>query len=273
MEDVKKRAAAAGWHSFRVQILDLSKPYKGFARPGVKAKMSASFIVAEAIFNAENAVRRGDTENARRWIKAAQDAMDETVVSTGMRSKLEQLVKRYKMSRPGVKAKMDRRDGNYFVIRGFADDEIVGEKSLDNKQEGDYYGQKMLEYIKKSNPKAKKVIVNIYQVINNGDDKVVKTLSFRVGAKASFGRAEKVLSDGSVSLDFTEANEWLSTVSDEALKYIISDSNAAAKAMGSGGKKFNYYTDLALTAAQMLRSTKRGGHRLNSSRPSVKAKA
>jgi hypothetical protein len=38
MEDVKKRAAAAGWHSFRVQILDLSKPYKGFARPGVKAK-------------------------------------------------------------------------------------------------------------------------------------------------------------------------------------------------------------------------------------------
>ena len=75
------------------------------ARPGVKAKMSATFIVAEAIFNAENAVRRGDNENARRWIKAAQDAMDETVVSTGMRSKLEQLVKRYKMSRPGVKAK------------------------------------------------------------------------------------------------------------------------------------------------------------------------
>ena len=38
MEDVKKRAAAAGWHSFRVQILDLSKPYKGFARSGAKAK-------------------------------------------------------------------------------------------------------------------------------------------------------------------------------------------------------------------------------------------
>ena len=172
----------------------------------------------------------------------------------------------------GAKAKMDRRDGNYFVIRGFADDEIVGEKSLDTKQEGDYYGQKMLEYIKKSNPKAKKVIVNIYEVVNNGENKVVKTLSFRVGEKSSFGRAEKVLSDGSVSLDFTEANEWLSTVSDEALKYIISDSNAAAKAMGSGGKKFNYYTDLALTAAQMLRSTKRGGHRLNSSRPGTKTR-
>ena len=103
--------------------------------------------------------------------------------------------------------------------------------------------------------------------------KALDTSGFsRPGVKAKMGRAEKVLSDGSVSLDFTEAKEWLSTVSDEALKYIISDSNAAAKAMGSGGKKFNYYTDLALTAAQMLRSTKRGGHRLNSSRPSAKAK-
>jgi hypothetical protein len=84
-------------------ILGASK--SPFSRAGAKAKMSATFIVAEAIFNAENAVRRGDNENARRWIKAAQDAMDETVVSTGMRSKLEQLVKRYKMSRPGAKAK------------------------------------------------------------------------------------------------------------------------------------------------------------------------
>jgi hypothetical protein len=86
------------------EVYDELKKAKS-SRPGTKAKMSATFIVSEAIFNAENAVRRGDTENARRWIKAAQDAMDETVVSTGMRSKLEQLVKRYKMSRPGVKAK------------------------------------------------------------------------------------------------------------------------------------------------------------------------
>jgi hypothetical protein len=46
MEDVKKRAAAAGWHSFRVQILDLSKPYKGFARSGAKAKMETPMRVA-----------------------------------------------------------------------------------------------------------------------------------------------------------------------------------------------------------------------------------
>ena len=41
MDAIKRRAAADGWHSFRVQILDLSKPYKGFgfSRPGAKATM------------------------------------------------------------------------------------------------------------------------------------------------------------------------------------------------------------------------------------------
>lgn len=85
--------------------------------------------------------------------------------------------------------------------------------------------------------------------------------------KTKMGRAEKVMTDGSVHLDFKEAKEWLSSVSDDSLKYIISDANAAAKAMGADGKKFNYYTDLALTAGQILRSTKRGGHRLNNAYP------
>lgn len=34
MDEIKRRAAKDGWHSFRVQILDLSKPYTGFSRPG-----------------------------------------------------------------------------------------------------------------------------------------------------------------------------------------------------------------------------------------------
>ena len=101
-----------------------------------------------------------------------------------------------------------------------------------------------------------------------------KDIIARLGSlqpKTKMGRAEKVMTDGSVHLDFKEAKEWLSSVSDDSLKYIISDANAAAKAMGSDGKKFNYYTDLALTAGQILRSTKRGGHRLNNSRPGAKA--
>jgi hypothetical protein len=34
MDEIKRRAAKDGWHSFRVQILDLSKPYTGFSSPG-----------------------------------------------------------------------------------------------------------------------------------------------------------------------------------------------------------------------------------------------
>jgi hypothetical protein len=113
--------------------------------------------------------------------------------------------------------------------------------------------------------------------MSNTRNDIAKRLGL-VQPKTKMGRAEKVMTDGSVHLDFKEAKEWLSSVSDDSLKYIISDANAAAKAMGADGKKFNYYTDLALTAGQILRSTKRGGHRLNSSleakssRPGAKAK-
>jgi len=86
------------------------------------------------------------------------------------------------------KTHMSIKDGNYFVIRGFADGEIVAEKSVDTKQEAEYYGQKTLDYIKKSNPKAKKVIVEIDEVVNrdNSNSKTIKTLSSRPGAKVAF---------------------------------------------------------------------------------------
>jgi hypothetical protein len=39
MDEAKRKAAAAGWHGFRVQILDMSKPFRWMSRPGAKAKM------------------------------------------------------------------------------------------------------------------------------------------------------------------------------------------------------------------------------------------
>jgi hypothetical protein len=38
MDEAKRKAAAAGWHGFRVQILDMSKPFRWMSRPGAKAK-------------------------------------------------------------------------------------------------------------------------------------------------------------------------------------------------------------------------------------------
>jgi hypothetical protein len=39
LDEAKRKAAAAGWHGFRVQILDMSKPFRWMSRPGAKAKM------------------------------------------------------------------------------------------------------------------------------------------------------------------------------------------------------------------------------------------
>jgi len=62
MEDVKKRAAAAGWHSFRVQILDLSKPYKGFARPGAKSTFGLRVPELETLYSSLGASGQAITD-------------------------------------------------------------------------------------------------------------------------------------------------------------------------------------------------------------------
>ena len=40
MDDAKRKAAAQGWHGFRVQILDMSKPFRWMSRPGAKAQFA-----------------------------------------------------------------------------------------------------------------------------------------------------------------------------------------------------------------------------------------
>jgi hypothetical protein len=69
-----------------------------FAAHGAKATMSAQQTVAMNVDRAEQAISRGDRESARKWIKAAQDALDDTVTAGGLRKRLEQLVTRYKMA-------------------------------------------------------------------------------------------------------------------------------------------------------------------------------
>ena len=40
MDEAKRKAASQGWHGFRVQILDMSKPFRWMSRPGAKAKFA-----------------------------------------------------------------------------------------------------------------------------------------------------------------------------------------------------------------------------------------
>ena len=89
--------------------------------------------------------------------------------------------------------------------------------------------------------------------------------------KATMGRAEQVMRDGSVHLDFKAAEEWLSGVTESALRYIIDDARKAAKAMPDGNK-FNYYHDLSLTAQDELRKRQSKKSKATATKPERKAK-
>jgi hypothetical protein len=125
MEDVKKRAAAAGWHSFRVQILDLSKPYKGFSRPGAKATFaSVGHVVkedAQYIYyypEEDDRATFADTDGKGAYTvksnrtgkpvsaKTYRSWNEANSASNAMNEKLPPLKKRKGFSRPGAKAKM-----------------------------------------------------------------------------------------------------------------------------------------------------------------------
>jgi len=98
----------------------------------------------------------------------------------------QQELKKRGFSRSSQKSEMSREDGNYFVIRGYVDGFIQGERSFDTQQEAEYYGKRMLEAIKQNNPKGKQVTVNIDSVVNRAPSKTVKTLASRPGQPERF---------------------------------------------------------------------------------------
>ena len=89
----------------------------------------------------------------------------------------------HKFSRPGQPDTMSKSDGNYFVIRGYMDGMIMGERSFDTQREAEFYGKQMLEYMKKQYPKAKKITVDIDSTVNHAPGPKIKTLASRPGAK------------------------------------------------------------------------------------------
>jgi hypothetical protein len=96
-----------------------------FSRPGAKATMSAQQTVAMNVDRAEQAISRGDRESARKWIKAAQDALDDTVTAGGLRKRLEQLATRYKMAANELEETEEQKAGLKLMA---ASDEAVSNK-------------------------------------------------------------------------------------------------------------------------------------------------
>jgi hypothetical protein len=81
---------------------------------------------------------------------------------------------------------MARSDGNYFVIRGYMDGMIMGERSFDTQQEAEFYGKRMLDHMKSQYPKAKKIAVDIDSTVKHAPGPKIKTLASRPGEKAKF---------------------------------------------------------------------------------------
>jgi hypothetical protein len=75
----------------------------------------------------------------------------------------------------------------------------------------------------------------------------------RPGQPERFGIAERILRDGQVHLDFAAAREYLAKQTVDGLRYIMRDARAARDAMGTEGKKFNYYADLVHEASRELK--------------------
>lgn len=87
-----------------------------------------------------------------------------------------------------AKVSFEGSEGNYFVISGYVDNSILGNRTFDTQAEAEHYGKQMLEALKKSNPRAKDVNVQISKVVKYQQQTPFKTLSSRPGAKARFGR-------------------------------------------------------------------------------------
>lgn len=92
-----------------------------------KDTMSAQQAVAMNVDRAEQAIARGDRDAARRHIKAAQEAMDDSVTAAGLRKRLEQLAQRYKMAKP-AEGDLEREDVKAGLKLMAASDPAVSDK-------------------------------------------------------------------------------------------------------------------------------------------------
>lgn len=112
----------------------------------------------------------------------------------------------------GAKVSFEGSDGNYFVISGYVDNSILGNRTFDTQAEAEHYGKQMLETLKKSNPRAKDVNVQISKVVKYQQQTPFKTLSSRPGAKDAFA-AHPSWSEGILGKDTDPklaAYSWIS---------------------------------------------------------------
>jgi hypothetical protein len=239
MDEIKRRASAAGWHSFRVQILDPDKPTRMFSRSGSRSRMGSGDPYME---NKDVKVRKGvrsDTvafvgqnggggdfyagleirphsgnrfDNQLLWMKhsyATAAAAERSAIK-----KFDDHVARGGYSRNGAKATFEA--GDSFMVEGYVGEMITGGRSARTMEEAEHYANAMLAMIKR-NAGGKPVKVEIQEIKAYSPQGVIKTMHSRGKSEIStrFGSIASKLgflpdsiteSNGVATLKFAQAD-------------------------------------------------------------------
>jgi len=118
MDEAKRKAAAAGWHGFRVQILDMSKPFRWMSRPGAKAKFGITNAASAFL---KKMLREYASMKGTRWYDEAKyisdnptEHTDADVIAAVGNLKVAKSVS----SRPGAKARFADGTESFLTIKG-----------------------------------------------------------------------------------------------------------------------------------------------------------
>jgi len=210
MDEIKRRASAAGWHSFRVQILDPDKPTRMFSRTrsNDSSRFDAGRSSSPQVFSVEQPAYDDSWRTSKKTplvdgytAKERKQAMDDYrfavseedrymgsvfVTPSGQRQREETTRAAYlraKKLNPNYQGfsrsgKETFEAGDSFMVEGYVGEMLTGGRSARTMEEAEHYASAMLAQIKRG-AGGKPVKVEIQEVKDYSPQGVVKTLNSR----------------------------------------------------------------------------------------------
>lgn len=115
----------------------------GKIRPGKRSAQSSGFRFNQGEVNKEETVPVKNLSQAEKIIETAQIALGKIVKEAAL-----------------------REGKDYYAVEGTVDGQAAGAQTAPTPQEAEHYAEAMLAYLKKQSPKAKKITVHIFKVVN-----------------------------------------------------------------------------------------------------------
>jgi len=125
----------------------------GKIRPGKRSAQSSGFRFNQGSVNTEETVPMLKITEAEKIIQTAEIALGHAGVITEKQT-------------PERKEAALGEGKDYFAVEGTVDGQAAGAQTAPTSQEAQHYAEAMLAYLKKQSPKAKKITVHIFKVVN-----------------------------------------------------------------------------------------------------------